>query len=140
MFLLIILLLNIQKIFKTLLNMFVILVEDYVLHIKIVMHQNISKVPQCFKNGKLANHVLMCKSYQKYNLRKHLELALWDHIINNKLDMNFFKIKKCLITPSFTFAQFFQLQGCGQYGMHKNILNSNKLESCTKCITSNAIQ
>jgi hypothetical protein len=24
--------------------------------------------------------------------------------------------------------------------MHKNILNSNKLESCTKCITSNAIQ
>jgi len=47
---------------------------------------------------------------------------------------------RCLITPSFTFAQFFQLQGYGQYGMHRNILNSNKLESCTKCITSNAIQ
>lgn len=52
----------------------------------------------------------MCKSYQEYNKRKHLELALWDHIVNNKLDMKFFKIENCLITPSFTFAQFFQLQ------------------------------
>jgi hypothetical protein len=37
--------------------------------------------------------------------------------------MKNFKIENCLITPSFTFAQFFQLQGYGQYGMHINILN-----------------
>jgi len=37
--------------------------------------------------------------------------------------MIFFEIENCLITPSFTFAQFFQLQGHGQYGMHINILN-----------------
>jgi hypothetical protein len=103
--------------------MFLIFFEDYVLHIKIVMHPNISKVPYFFLNGKLTNHVVMCKSYQKYNLRKKLELPLWDRIIDNKLNMKIFKITNCLITPNFTFAQFFQLQGYGQYGMHINILN-----------------
>jgi hypothetical protein len=33
------------------------------------------------------------------------------------------KIEECLIAPCLRFAQIFQLQGYGQYGLHGSIVN-----------------
>jgi hypothetical protein len=47
--------------------------------------------------------------------------------MNNKPNMKYVltlnKIKKGLIAPCLAFAQIFQLQSYGQYGMHGNIVN-----------------
>ncbi len=56
-----------------------------------------------------------------------IELTLCEHITNNQLNFKFVpilnKIEERLTAPHLAFAQVFQLQGYGQYGMHGNIIN-----------------
>jgi hypothetical protein len=89
-----------KKKFKTLQNMFVILVKIYVLHSK----SNIE-----------LNHALICKSCErKIKHGKPFDSNLKNHIIENKPNMNFIlmlnNITEHLIAPCFAFAPTFQLQ------------------------------
>jgi hypothetical protein len=59
---------------------------------------------------------------------KSLDLGLWTHIkfnVPNQMHLvsTLNVVEKWLIAPHLTFAQFFQLKGYGQYGLHGNIVN-----------------
>jgi hypothetical protein len=89
-----------KKKFKTLQNMFVILVKNYVLHSK----SNIE-----------LNHVLIYKSCErKIKHGKPLDSTLQNHIVENKPNMIFIlmlnNIKEHLMAPCLAFAPTFQLQ------------------------------
>jgi hypothetical protein len=72
--------------------------------------------------------VIICKCCKrKFDIGKPFDLVLQNHIITTKLDMKFLlmlnKIEEILIAPCLAFAQIFQLQGYGQYGLHGSIVN-----------------
>jgi hypothetical protein len=74
------------------------------------------------------DNVFICNSCQKkINLKQPLNFMLYDYIVINKSNMEFVlmlnKVEECLVAPWFAFAQFFQLHGYGQYGMHGSIVN-----------------
>ncbi len=63
-------------------------------------------------------------------LQKLLNLTLWNHIMNNKPNMKcvltFNKMVECLVAQHLAFAQIFQWQGYGQYGVHGSIVKVPK--------------
>jgi hypothetical protein len=80
------------------------------------------------KNAITMQDVLICNSCKKIlNLEIPFDFVLRNHIMDNKLNMKFLsmlnKIEKCLIAPHLSFTQIFQLQKCGQYEFHGNIVN-----------------
>jgi hypothetical protein len=94
----------------------------------LLWNQILKKFPYELKNARTMENVLICKSYKKkFDIGKPFDLFLWNHIIINKPNMNYFlklnKIGKHLIAPHLTFTQIFQLHGYGQYGLHGNIIN-----------------
>ncbi len=87
------------------------------------MYQN-----HMLKNANFIKDVIICKSCKrKFDIGKPFDLVLWNHIITNQLNINcilmLIKIEKRLISACLTFAQMFQLQRHGQYGLHGSIVN-----------------
>jgi hypothetical protein len=78
-------LLIIENIFNTLLNMFVIVVKDFFKIWNLFCIKIIYKRTPYIQDIKTNDHILICKSCRKQiDLQKPLDLALRYHIMNNK--------------------------------------------------------
>jgi hypothetical protein len=100
----------------------------FAFQIHLVFKLYFNKFPSHLKNEKIEDPIFICNSYQKkIDCVKQLNMTLREHITNNRSNFKFVpilnKIEEHLITPCFAFTQIFQLKGCGQYGMHGNIVN-----------------